>query len=807
MSKGNIDSKYKKWHSQLKSIMYKSFHRITIKPGRKSNKVNEQISKKRRIRQEINKIRTASGDDGVITTFLKKELENQITLIADQIYQEKVEKTKRRLDSMLSTRKPTNEIWKIRKSGMNKKERRLAVQDEKGKLLLDDSEIKNRYSNYYTELLKRREPTPEAKLYIDEINKLFEISMQVNSFDDDPINSKFTEKELNETIRSMKTGKSPGPDEVGNEILISAGKELRKSMLNMFNYFWLHEELPDKLYDIHIKSMYKGKRAVSDLNNQRGVFISNSILKIYENLIYKRIHPKLEENFTEMQGGARKGRNTADPLFILRSIANYYRYIDEKLYMEFLDLIKAFDKMNLKSVLVDVWRCGIRGRVWRNMYNINKRANIAIRTPMGITDTVTIGESLKQGSVLASTLAALHTDSVNKLFENTGLGVRYGKTMVNNLLFQDDILKVESNSRRLNEANRIYEVFQNNNLMKFHKSKSKIIKNKKDTKVVTLNGEEICETESYKYLGDIITGDSKYDAMIKQRKNEVTGITAELMSINKDIPPDAMYMQSVVLYMNSIILPKLINNSETWNNLTKLNQDTLQSTADTALKRLLKLPTSTPSVALRGELGILSVKAHIMMKKLMFLQRVRKMKNDSICRQIMMQQEEMPGNTRIKEVKEILNYLAIEKSLEEIEKISKAMWKTEIKRTIWEVENQILVDKNQNSTKGKYIDSKLEMKQYIEKLTHEEADIILRTRLGMIDIKVNFKNKYNNTICNLCQKENETLQHLLECQENTYQCENIENVTNNINHVFAGTDLNFLKNIAKIIIKKLCGKS
>ena len=157
--------------------------------------------------------------------------------------------------------------------------------------------------------------------------------------------------------------------------------------------------------------------------------------------------------------------------------------------------------------------------------------------------------------------------------------------------------------------------------------------------------------------------------MIKHRSNGIMGITAELMSINKEIPSDTLYIQSVIQYMNSIILPKLLNNSETWHDLTKLNKDKLQSIQDTALKRLLKLPTSTPSVALRGELGILSIKGHMEIKKMMFLQRVRKMKETELCRQIMLEQEKMPGNTWIKESKQILADLNISLSYKEIENL------------------------------------------------------------------------------------------------------------------------------------------
>ena len=70
---------------------------------------------------------------------------------------------------------------------------------------------------------------------------------------------------------------------------------------------------------------------------------------MYEKIIFGRIHQRLEKKFTENQFGARKGKNTADALFIVRTISTYYKYISHELLLEFLDLVKAFDTMDLRS--------------------------------------------------------------------------------------------------------------------------------------------------------------------------------------------------------------------------------------------------------------------------------------------------------------------------------------------------------------------------------------------------------------------------------------------------------------------------
>ena len=94
---------------------------------------------------------------------------------------------------------------------------------------------------------------------------------------------------------------------------------------------------------------------------------------------------------------------------------------------------------------------------------------------MFISNTFTCNEILKQGSVMASTLAAMHVDDIKNYFVNENYGVYYGETRIENLLFQDDIIRFENSEEYLNNANIIMEIFQNINKMEFHPLKTKVM--------------------------------------------------------------------------------------------------------------------------------------------------------------------------------------------------------------------------------------------------------------------------------------------------------------------------------------------
>ena len=131
------------------------------------------------------------------------------------------------------------------------------------------------------------------------------------------INKEFTMVEMNKVLRSMKAGKAPGPDNITYEIIQHAGTNLKNNILKMVNYFLTKEDIPSKLQCLYIKSMYKGKGNMDELENQRGIFLSSSILKLYEKMIMMRAINKIEEGMSDFQAGGRKDFSIAEPVFIL----------------------------------------------------------------------------------------------------------------------------------------------------------------------------------------------------------------------------------------------------------------------------------------------------------------------------------------------------------------------------------------------------------------------------------------------------------------------------------------------------------
>ena len=794
---GDINKKYKKWTKQIKTTMYRTIQRVTIEPKKTKSAIKELIKRKQKAIKELNRLKKNGITKGVTVSIIQQHIDNMLQQITKKQEDEKTERLQKRIQNAINKNSIANEIWSIRKGATNRKDPKMAIKTKDGKTkLTEKNQIQERYKEYFQELLENRKIRDEYKELEKLNNEIFKNNMKIRVYEEDAINQQIDPEEMQKTLKILKNDKTPGPDEIANEILKNSGKNLLNNILKMINYFLEKEEIPEELMKINIKTLYKGKGEISDLKNQRGLFLSNSILKLLEKIIQVRIDPKLEKEFSELQAGGREGRSIQEQLFTLRSIMEYQKYKNQTIVIQCMDLKKAFDTMVLVNVMNNMWEAGIRGKIWRIIYEINKKAIIYIKTPFGTTTSLETYENLKQGSVLASKMAAMHTDTVNKIFKNSGLGIMYGKMNIGNLLFQDDIIRIEATAKKMDEANKYLETFEKINKMEFHPDKTVILTTGGKTTNVKLNGNKLKQVGEIEYLGDVITEDGKLDATIENRKQKVVGITAEICAITSELGSKCE-IRAIIQYHQGIIVPRTIFNAETWNNETKENIQSIEGILHRSLKRTLKIPYSTPTRGLYRELGLMSAKNQMAIKKIVYLHRILTGKS-KLVKEILQEQRALPGKTWISNILQLMNELRLPIEEDQIIKIKKEQWKKMVKTKIWEKENQETTEEIQRGKKCQLIKNKEnKIKQYIIYLDKEDAMTILLARLDMIDLKTNYKGMYKDVLCTLCEKEKETLQHITTCSKN-------EKRTNiDINEMLSSEDLHCLKTAAKIVQETL----
>ena len=351
---------------------------------------------------------------------------------------------------------------------------------------------------------------------------------------------------------------------------------------------------------------------------------------------------------------------------------------------------------------------------------------------------------------------------MTKRFKNTGLGIYYGEELISLLLYQDDIIKFDISSENLQKSNIILEIFQHENKMEYHKSKSVLMTNQAKIENITLNSIQVPIVEEYKYLGDIIVTDNTLGKLIEERKNAIYGVVAEIVSITSETRQ--FNIIASIQYLSGIIQPKLLLNCETWYPISKKEIILLEQIYSQSIKRMLHFPFSTPTFGLYNELGILTIENQILKKQLMYIHNLYNKPIENIAKTILVQQEELPGKTWIGNIKDHLNLMEENTTLESLLNQSKYQWKKKVDKYVLRKQRNEFEDWTSNSTKCSHMkNSPIKIKKYIQNLSPIHAKIILEVRLGLIDVKTNFKNKHNDDKCRNCLTEIETTIHFITC--------------------------------------------
>ena len=122
-------------------------------------------------------------------------------------------------------------------------------------------------------------------------------------------------------------------------------------------------------------------------------------------MIEKRIREKVV--IREHRFGFMLGRSTIEVIHVLRRLMEKYRKRKKDLYMEFIDLEKAYDSIPRYIIWDSLEAKGVsRSHIEaiRDMYN---GSSTNIQTPVEITKSFPIGVGLHQGSTLSPILFAI----------------------------------------------------------------------------------------------------------------------------------------------------------------------------------------------------------------------------------------------------------------------------------------------------------------------------------------------------------------------------------------------------------------
>ena len=261
------------------------------------------------------------------------------------------------------------------------------------------------------------------------------------------------------------------------------------------------------------------------------------------------------ENMTKYQIGTKLGHRAQEHLFTLKSVISLYLKYDMPVFIQLYDISKFFDRESLRDGMNSIYNIGVRGKLYRLIFNLNKDTVIKVKTAVGDTIEKETGENIGQGTLEGANISAANIDyTVNKFFKNSKEEVSYGNERLQPLLFQDDISRISTSLEAAQVGNYIMEAVMESKLLDFNHDKSVVIimgskKKKEDiekemkVKPLTLCGKDMEIATSEKYLGDMISADGlaeSVSATVMKRKGQTVSCMIETKAVIEDCRANAI---------------------------------------------------------------------------------------------------------------------------------------------------------------------------------------------------------------------------------------------------------------------------
>lgn len=770
----DIETKYSKWQNEVEKIMKICF----VKKNKNKEYTNEKLIELHRMKRKVKikyyndktKHRMYKIQNQLIKEYIIKETSR---LRANRVNNEirKLEK-----DKVIGS----NAFWEFKKrmDGKRKIENVTAMLDKKGNLKTSEQDIRNIFHDFYSSLFETNEIT-EAKEMDNEIFNLIENIKSTKYSEEITIN------EITDCITKIKKKKTKDIQGWSNEILINSGKDITKSLSILFNQVDSKTIVPKEWKDLKVISIYKNKGKRNEMENRRGLFITNTISKLYEKIKLKKVENKIISQTSKYQCGGIKGKSTVDHIMTLNAIIDYNKYLNSETYILFADAYKCFDRLNLKNCIIDLYKA-VGAKTAMEIYRLNQHGKAIIQAPGGKIGPVKADNLVRQGTIWGPTLCSSSVDKVNKIGRKC-ITIIGNNIKIEMLAYVDDINYATNNKKQLEKAVNNLRVMEKTKGFTFNIGASKTailkIQNKKkskelDIKKLYVKKGTIENTSEYKYLGEWYNEKGDHSTSIKMKKQKIEEYIRKLHFYGNEYIIGKYALEIRIKIYKTIVIPTVYHNIQTWSNISKSELKELEGIQGYILKRMCELPKTTPYIALLAELGIWTVEKQIEYGKITLLHNIMTSNNRLIKDIIKDQIENTWKGCWIEQVIQICEKYDI--ILENITTYTKHKLKEILKKKIWNKMQNELDEERKEKSKLRFI-TRFEKKEYIKKLNYKECLTMFKIRMNMIETKHNYKGLFNNNLnCEICKKEIDKTEHLFTCEKINRTKINDKAVINNI---------------------------
>ncbi len=324
------------------------------------------------------------------------------------------------------------------------------LRDNHGNFLTSDSDILEHTCDFYKNLFSsKRIPQDKINTYLNNTNFDKKITQQEKLMCDE----KITSKELDNVIKNLKVGKSPGCDGITTEFYKKFWHLIKIHFMEMLNETFEQGELPYTMRKALLALLYK-KGDDTLLKNYRPISLTNYDYKILCFVLANRLQKVLHNIIHEDQTGYIKKRYIGSNA---RLLDDYFEHCENSKIpgvLLMLDFEKAFDSIewNLMYEVLQRFNFGNNFIKWVKI--LYEKPVISIKNNGWNSGDIDLERGVRQGCALSALIFVLSVEvmAIN-IRDNPNInGFVCNDREIKNSLYADDTTLLLRNLESLDVA-------------------------------------------------------------------------------------------------------------------------------------------------------------------------------------------------------------------------------------------------------------------------------------------------------------------------------------------------------------------
>ena len=442
----------------------------------------------------------------------------------------------------------------------------------------------------------------------------------------DSLNQPLTLTEIEAALQSLHNGRSAATLGYTSELLryakLSTSPEdpapshlLAPCLLVLFNAAFSTGQVPQSWKSSLVTPIFK-KGDATDTTNYRPIAVGEPISRLYASILAQRLVDYTEDQQlrSPTQTGYRPQLGTMHQAFALQHVVDKHRHAKKPLYLCFVDLKSAYDKVQWHLLWQLLQRLGIHGDMLGAIQSLYDGCLLSMRVggSCGCSHSPSIG--LRQGCPLSATLFGIFIDGLHHHLQSScpAAGVQLRSLRLTDLVYADDICLMASSPVQLQALIDALAAFFQALHMEVSVPKTKVMVVSSQTCPITTftcHGQPIEQVQSFKYLGLHFHESGNISHIIRPLKAKAAGSWATVQRKHSQLQCGNTVNLKLQL-LQSILVPTVHYGCELWGMhsphaaMAKQTRTNLERIYIKFLRRICGVKFNTPAAILLMELAL-----------------------------------------------------------------------------------------------------------------------------------------------------------------------------------------------------------